>query len=75
METITQPTQSIDITLTDLELVRTIIDLASSRGAFRANELKEVGEIYNKLTTFLEAVIAKSQAAETASNETSTQGE
>lgn len=46
------------ITIADLDLVRSIIDLASSRGAFRANELQQVGEMYNKLTRFLEAAVA-----------------
>lgn len=50
------------ITVTDLNLLKNIIDLASSRGAFRAAELKEVGEVYNKLAVFLEAVVAQAQA-------------
>ena len=54
-----QPLSS--ITVADLNVIKNIIDLASQRGAFRANELKEVGEVYNKLSTFLEAVIAQAQ--------------
>ena len=50
------------ITVADLNLLKNIIDLASTRGAFRASELKEVGEVYNKLTVFLEAVVAQAQA-------------
>lgn len=50
------------ITVADLNLLKNIIDLASSRGAFRAAELKEVGEVYNKLAVFLEAVVAQAQA-------------
>jgi len=49
------------ITVADLNLLKNIIDLASSRGAFRAAELKEVGEVYNKLVLFLEAVVAQAQ--------------
>ena len=68
-----------EITVADLEVVRSIIDLASTRGAFRANELKDVGEVYNKLTQFLEAVIAQAKAQEADSNteltDTPTQGE
>jgi hypothetical protein len=51
------------ITVTDLVTIKNIIDLASARGAFRAGEMKEVGEVYEKLTQFLEAVIAQAQAA------------
>ena len=54
MENTTQP----QITIADLDTLRTVIDLASSRGAFRANELQQVGELYNKLTAFLQAAAA-----------------
>lgn len=53
-----------NITVADLNLLKNIIDLASTRGAFRAAEMKEVGEVYNKLTAFLEAVVAQAQAQE-----------
>ncbi len=53
-----------EITIADLGLLKNIIDLASTRGAFRAAEMKEVGEVYNKLTAFLEAVIAQAKAQE-----------
>lgn len=50
------------ITVADLGLLRNIIDLASTRGAFRASEMKDVGEVYNKLSDFLEAVVAQAEA-------------
>lgn len=53
-----------EITIADLGLLKNIIDLASTRGAFRAAEMKEVGEVYNKLTAFLEAVVAQAKAQE-----------
>jgi hypothetical protein len=57
-----------NITVADLNLLKNIIDLASTRGAFRAAEMKEIGEVYNKLATFLEAVVAQAQAQEELSN-------
>ena len=39
----------------------TIIDLSSSRGAFRGAELKTVGEVYEKLDTFLKSVDAEAE--------------
>jgi hypothetical protein len=64
------------ITVADLNLIKNIIDLASSRGAFRAGELKEIGEVYNKLTAFLDAVIAQAQEQEAlASDAGETKGE
>jgi hypothetical protein len=53
-----------NITIADLNLLKNIIDLASTRGAFRAVEMQEVGEVYNKLNTFLETVIAQAAAQE-----------
>ena len=53
------------ITVTDLITLKNIVDLASARGAFRGSELKEIGEVYNKLSLFLEAVVAQAQNQET----------
>jgi hypothetical protein len=65
-----------EITVADLNLIKNIIDLASSRGAFRAGELKEIGEVYNKLTAFLDAVIAQAQEQEASASDTGeTKGE
>ena len=67
-----------NITIADLNTIKNIIDLASTRGAFRAAEMQEIGEIYNRLTQFLDAVIAQAQAqeADTVPAETSqSQGE
>lgn len=53
-----------NITIADLNLLKNIIDLASTRGAFRANEMLQIGEVYNKLSVFLEAVVAQAQEQE-----------
>jgi hypothetical protein len=53
-----------NITVADLDLLKNIIDLAATRGAFQASEMKQVGEAYNKLATFLEAVVAQAAAQE-----------
>ena len=60
-ETQTQTTP--DLSINDLATLKNIIDLASSRGAFRPNEMVPVGQTYNKLVAFLEQV-AKHQAAQ-----------
>ena len=52
------------ITVVDLNTIKNVIDLASTRGAFRASELEEIGKVYNKLTAFLDAVVAQAQAQE-----------
>jgi len=55
----TQPAQTEQaapsLTLQDLILVAQIIQLTTSRGAFKAEELENVGGLYNKLIAFLQA--------------------
>jgi len=48
-----QPAPS--LTLQDLVLVAQIIQLTTQRGAFKAEELADVGGLYNKLVTFLQS--------------------
>jgi hypothetical protein len=50
-----------DLNISDLSALRSILDVASQRGAFKAAELEAVGKIYNKLNSFLEAVTKKEQ--------------
>ena len=51
------------ITVADLDALRSIVDTAASRGAFRGAELAQVGAVYDKLTAFLNSVVAQSKAA------------
>ena len=41
------------LSIGDLKNLSTVLDVASTRGAFRANEMATVGLLYNKLTQFL----------------------
>lgn len=50
------------ITIADLDTIKNIIDLACARGAFRGAEVSQVGAVFDKLSAFLEAVIAQAQA-------------
>ena len=61
----TQAEGSSDLTVNDLNAMKVIIDIASSRGAFKPNEMTAVGQTYTKLTSFLET-ISKQQAAQPA---------
>ena len=51
------------LTLQDLVLVAQIIQLTSTRGAFRAEEMEQVGGLYNKLIAFLQSTGALTPAA------------
>lgn len=52
-------TQGPDLNISDLLAVKNIIEVATSRGAFKAAELEAVGKSFNKLNSFLEAVSKK----------------
>ena len=51
------------VTVNDLVNVYNIIDLASKRGAFQANELSSVGAVANKVKEFVDHVQAAQKAA------------
>jgi hypothetical protein len=56
--------ENAQLTLADLASIHTLIDAACTRGAFKAPEMSRVGEIYNKLSRFLEAAAQQAQAQE-----------
>jgi hypothetical protein len=53
--------QSVDLNVQDLNVLRSIIDLAAGRGAFKPAEMAAVGQVYNKLNAFLESVSKQGQ--------------
>ena len=64
--TTTTTVEPVQLTIADLQLLGRIVDLASRRGAFQANELSQVGDAFNKLSGFLayvESVQAKEKEA------------
>jgi len=56
--------ENTQLTLADLASIHSIIEAATTRGAFRASELTPVGAIYDKLTAFLQAANANAVTAE-----------
>lgn len=50
------------LNLQDLILVAQIIQVSSQRGAFKADELANVGSLYNKLIAFLQSTGALTPA-------------
>lgn len=45
--------QKVEVTMGDIQVLVNIIDVATQRGAFRAPELKGVGEYYEKMAQIL----------------------
>ena len=56
----TAPTEAeapaVQLGVQDLQNAAQIIDIAMSRGAFRANEAAQVGAVYNKIEAFIKSV-------------------
>ena len=58
-----------NLTVNDLAAVANVIDLAVQRGAFKAAEAKQVGEVFEKVATFVQHVSDQQKAAEEANAE------
>jgi hypothetical protein len=52
-----------ELTISDLQNIRTLIDVASRRGAFGAAEMSSVGATFDRLNTFLNSVAPPQQGA------------
>jgi len=61
------------LSIGDLKNLTTILDVASTRGAFKASEMSGVGYIYNKLQAFL-AKVAPEQVGTAAPTSAPTEG-
>jgi hypothetical protein len=62
----------ITITAQDLALLRSLVEVASSRGAFKADELSTVGQVYDKLNAFLTLLVEQSEKAKESTGTDST---
>jgi len=51
-----QPVAQPELTVTDLQNIRSLIETVVRRGAFQAQELSSVGAVYDKLNNFLNAL-------------------
>ena len=54
-----QAEQENGLNINDLAALRSIIDVATQRGAFKAGEMAAIGTVYNKLSAFLDSVTKK----------------
>jgi hypothetical protein len=55
-----------NLTVNDLAAVANVIDLAVQRGAFKAAEAKQVGEVFEKVASFVQHVADQQKEAEEA---------
>ena len=77
MENATEEIKNIEITIQDVGILRQAIEVAATRGAFKADEMAIVGATYNKVSAWLNQMQPANDDAETTdSGETSSdQGE
>ena len=52
------------LTITDLSAIKQIIETACSRGTFQASEMRTVGEVYERLDSFLRAIVSAAEQAQ-----------
>jgi len=53
---------NVQLTVADLASLKTLLEAAATRGAFRAQEMSAAGALYDKLSKFLE--VATSQLSQ-----------
>ena len=61
------------ISIQDLQNLLVVVDLATSRGAFRGAELSQVGQVFDKLNTFLQSVAPPQQPQDAGAAQTTPQ--
>jgi len=74
MENATEEIKNIEITIQDVGILRQAIEVAATRGAFKADEMEVVGATYNKVSAWLSQMqdaIGDGQDEATESSETS----
>jgi hypothetical protein len=65
----TEAAEEVQLTIGDISTVKTIIEIASSKGAFEAKELHVVGLTYDRITKWLLANQPPKDAEETSTAE------
>ena len=66
----TQAAEGVTLGVADLSNAAQVIDIAVQRGAFRADEVSQVGDVFNKLSAFVNQVQAQQKAQEESEKET-----
>lgn len=56
------PAPAPDLNLNDLSAMRSLIEVVTQRGAFKATELSAAGQLFDKLNAFLTAAEAQAKA-------------
>lgn len=57
------------LTVSDLASMKAIIEAACNRGAFKANEMRQIGELYEKLESFLNSLQPPAESQSTTADQ------
>jgi len=63
-ESVEGAAQQPQLSINDLQNLRSVVDMAVRRGAFSANEISAVGATYDRVNAFLNAVAPSTDAAQ-----------
>lgn len=61
--------EGVTLGVADLNNAAQVIDIAVQRGAFRAGEVSQVGEVFTKLSNFVAQVQSQQEAAKAEENQ------
>ncbi len=64
--------QTAGLGIVDLRVLKEVIDVASARGAFKADEFATIGDTYGRLNVFLQTIDAANAPAEEESTDEAT---
>lgn len=68
----TQQTEEPNVSIGDIMVLKQVVEVATARGALRANELTQVGMVYDRVSAWIDSVVPP---AEVETEENTDQGE
>ena len=57
------------VSIGDIMAVKQILEVATSRGAFRASELTQVGTVYDRISAWIDTVVPAQEVSEESTEE------
>lgn len=69
----TQQTEQPNVSIGDIMILKQVVEVATARGALRANELSQVGVVYDRVNAWLDSVMPPEEV--TTSEDEDNQGE
>lgn len=58
------PVQPISISIQDIQNLLLILDTAAQRGAFKGNELSQIGQLFDKISLFVQTALSQQARSE-----------